>query len=305
MPPWWPVPSLSREAERGQAGAGGTRRRAGAAVKTPLRAAWRLTRVVVHGLHGLAVVLVLFPHLDAAARHRRIAWWARGMLAALGVGLRVDGVFRPGAKLIVANHISWLDIMAVHAVCPQARFVSKADVQHWPLIGRLVACAGTLYIVREKARDALRVVHQMAQALSSGDTVAVFPEGTTGLGRELLPFHANLLQSTIATGVPVQPVALRFSDARHEISPAADFTGTITLAQSLWMLACGEGVVVRVRVLAAEATAHADRRALAAHLRALIAQALDDMGGLDVGLDGGAATPLPSERVGSHGKGAA
>jgi 1-acyl-sn-glycerol-3-phosphate acyltransferase len=274
------------------------RRRADAAVKIPLRAVWRLARVLVHGLHGLAIVLLLFPRLDAAARHRRIAWWARGLLASLGVGLHVDGAFRPGAKLIVANHLSWLDIMAVHAVCPQARFVSKADVQHWPLIGRLVASAGTLYIVREKARDALRVVHQMAEALRAGDTVAVFPEGTTGLGSEPLPFHANLLQSAIATSVPVQPVALRFSDARHEISPAADFTGEITLAQSLWMLACGEAVVVRVRVLAAEATAHADRRALAAHLRAQIAQALDEMGGR-VGREGeggaaAAAQPPPS-----------
>lgn len=276
-------------------------RRAGVAVKTPLRAGWRLARVVVHGLHGLAVVMLLFPRLDAAARHRRIAWWARGLLAALGVGLRVDGVFRPGAKLIVANHVSWLDIMAVHAVCPEARFVSKADVQHWPVIGTLVASAGTLYIVREKARDALRVVHQMAEALRAGDTVAVFPEGTTGLGREPLPFHANLLQSTIATSVPVQPVALRFSDARHEISPAADFTGAITLAQSLWMLACGEGVVVRLRVLDAQATAHADRRALAAHLRAQIAQALDEMGGPQAGRDDAAArTASP---IGSSGEG--
>ena len=275
-------------------------RRAGVAVKTPLRAVWRLARVVVHGLHGLAVVMLLFPRLDAAARHRRIAWWARGLLAALGVGLRVDGVFRPGAKLIVANHVSWLDIMAVHAVCPEARFVSKADVQHWPVIGTLVASAGTLYIVREKARDALRVVHQMAEALRAGDTVAVFPEGTTGLGREPLPFHANLLQSTIATGVPVQPVALRFSDARHEISPAADFTGAITLAQSLWMLACGEGVVVRLRVLGAQATAHADRRALAAHLRAQIAQALDEMGGPQAGH--GAAATRAEQPVGPPGE---
>ena len=108
------------------------------AILVGLRAAWRLARVVLHGLHGLVIVLLRFPLLDVAALRDRIAWWARGLLAALGVGLQVQGRFRPGAKLIVANHISWLDIMAVHAVCPEARFVSKADVQHWPLIGRLV-----------------------------------------------------------------------------------------------------------------------------------------------------------------------
>lgn len=239
-----------------------------------LRACWRLARAVVHGLHGLAWVLVGFPRLDAAGRQAKIAWWSAKMFAVMGIRLQVHGSFRPGAKLIVANHISWLDIMAMHAVCPQARFVSKADVQAWPLIGRLVGAAGTLYIVREKARDALRVVHQMADALASGDTVAVFPEGTTGKGHELLPFHANLLQAAIATEVPVQPVALRYADAQHEVSPAADYTGTISLARSLWMLAGAQGLTVRVEVLPAEAVRHADRRALAAHLRHLIGAAL-------------------------------
>jgi 1-acyl-sn-glycerol-3-phosphate acyltransferase len=234
-------------------------------------------RAVVHVLHGVAWVLWGFPRMDAAGRQARIAWWARKMFAVLGMGLEVRGVFRPGAKLIVANHISWLDIMAVHAVCPQARFVSKADVQAWPLVGRLVGAAGTLYIVREKARDALRVVHQMADALAAGGTVAVFPEGTTGLGHEPLPFHANLLQAAIATQVPVQAVALRYADELYEVSPAADYTGTISLARSLWMLAAAHGLKVRVEILPAEGVRHADRRALAAHLRQEIAAALERM----------------------------
>jgi 1-acyl-sn-glycerol-3-phosphate acyltransferase len=144
-------------------------------------------------------------------------------------------------------------------------------------VGRLVGAAGTLYIVREKARDALRVVHQMADALSSGDTVAVFPEGTTGHGHELLPFHANLLQAAIATQVPVQPVALRYADELHAVSPAADYTGTISLARSLWLLAGAQGLKVRVEILSAEGVRHADRRALAAHLREEIADALERM----------------------------
>ena len=243
-----------------------------------LRACWRLLRAVVHGLHGLALVLLRFPRLDVAQRQDCIAWWSAKMFAVMGIGLRVRGSFRPGAKLIVANHISWLDIMAVHAVCPQARFVSKADVQAWPLVGRLVGAAGTLYIVREKARDALRVVHQMAEALAAGDTVAVFPEGTTSQGHGLLPFHANLLQAAVATQVPVQPVALRYADELHAVSQAADYTGDISLARSLWMLAGAQGLTVQVEVLPAEGVRHADRRALAAQLRQEIALALERMG---------------------------
>jgi len=240
-----------------------------------VRAAWRLARAVVHGLHGVGVVLLRFPALDAAGRQARIAWWSSKMLRALGLRLVVQGAFRPGAKLVVANHVSWLDIMAVHAVCPEARFVSKADVQHWPLVNRLVDSAGTLYLEREKRRDALRVVHRMAEALAAGDTVAVFPEGTTSDGRGLLPFHANLLQAAIATATPVQPVALRYADARHAVSPAAEFVGDTTLAQSLWRLACADGLVVHLHVLTAEGSAHADRRALAARLQGLIGDRLE------------------------------
>ena len=186
----------------------------------------------------------------------------------------MQGTFRPGAKLIVANHISWIDILAVHAVCPEARFVSKADVQRWPLVGRLVAAGGTLYIERERRRDALRVVHQMAEALQAGDTVAVFPEGTTGDGATLLPFHANLLQAAIATGLPVQPVALRYADRSHAFSPAAQWLDDTTLAGTLWKLARADGLVAHVHVVTAEGTRHADRRALAEHLRTLIAERL-------------------------------
>jgi 1-acyl-sn-glycerol-3-phosphate acyltransferase len=248
--------------------------RAGGDPWRTLRGAWHLVRAVGHGLHGLLVVLLRFPMLDAAGRHARIAWWSEKMLRALGARLAVHGTFRPGAKLIVANHVSWLDIMAIHAVCPQARFVSKAEVRHWPLVGRLVGAADTLYIERERRRDSLRVMHHMAEALAAGDTVAVFPEGTTGDGRTLLPFHANLLQAAIATATPVQPVALRFADERHAFSPAALFLGETTLAQSLWRLACARGLVVTVSVLPAEGSAHADRRALAQHLREQIAQVL-------------------------------
>ena len=236
-------------------------------VLRPLRGLWRLSSAVLHGLHGVGIVLLRFPSLPPAGRRARIAWWSRGMLQALGGRLDVQGQFKPGAKLIVANHVSWLDIMAIHACCPEARFVSKSDVQHWPLINRLVASADTLYIEREKRRDALRVVHQMAEALQAGDTVAVFPEGTTAEGPVPLPFHANLLQAAISTGAPVQPVVLRFSDGGGAYSVAAQFVGDTTLAQSLWRLACADGLVVHLRVLEPVSNPHGDRRAWATHLR--------------------------------------
>lgn len=239
-----------------------------------VRALWRLLRAVLHGTHGLLLVVLRFPALDLAARRARIQWWSAKMLRVLGLELRVHGAFKPGAKLIVANHVSWLDILSVHAVCPEAQFVSKADVQAWPLVGKLVSAGQTLYIERERRRDALRVVHQMAEALRAGGTVAAFPEGTTGDGVTLLPFHANLLQAAIAVEAPIQPVALRYADHRHAVSPAAQWLGKTTLAGSVWKLARADGLVVHVRVLLPLATAHADRRSLAAYVRQQIEEGI-------------------------------
>jgi 1-acyl-sn-glycerol-3-phosphate acyltransferase len=222
---------------------------------------------VLHALHGLGVVVLRFGTLDAAGRHARIRWWSAKMLRVMGIGLQVEGVARPGGALLVANHVSWLDITALHAVVPQARFVSKADIQSWPLLSRLADAADTLYLQRERKRDALRVVHLVAQALSERQTVAVFPEGTTSDGRSLLPFHANILQAAISTDTPVQPVALRFSDARSRISPAVEFVGATTLVESLWRVACADGLIAHVTLLPSRACTHADRRALAQTLR--------------------------------------
>ncbi len=237
-------------------------------------ALWRVMRAVLHVLHGM-LVMTRFPALDATARHQRIQWWSAGVLKSLGMTLHLEGTLpRPGATLLVANHISWLDIVALHAATPQARFVSKADVLHWPLLGWLIKGAGTLFIERERKRDAVRVVHAMAEALRAGDTVAVFPEGTTGAGPELLPFHANLLQAAIATGTPVQPAALRYADARQPFSPAVEFLGETTLLQSVWRVASARGLGAHVTLLPPQGTEHADRRALAEHLREQIAARL-------------------------------
>ncbi len=239
-----------------------------------LRAAWRLCRAVLHVLHGMAV-MSRFPALDAAARHERIRWWSAGLLRAVGLTLQVSGVQpRQGATLIVANHVSWLDIAAIHAAAPHARFVSKADVLQWPLLGWLIRNAGTLFIERERKRDAVRVVHAMASALQAGDTVAVFPEGTTGPGDTPLPFHANLLQAAVATGTPVQPVVLRFGDAGAPFSAAVQFLGETTLLQSIWRVVSASGLCAHVQLLPPVGSEHADRRLLAEHLRKLIAQQL-------------------------------
>lgn len=243
-----------------------------------LRAAARLSRCTLHVLHGAAHVLLRFGGFDAAERHASVRWWSAKLMRLLGVTLQVEGLAQlaglRGGTLLAANHVSWLDIMAIHAACPQARFVSKSAVKAWPVLSQLADAGGTLYLERERKRDALRVVHVMAEALARGETIAVFPEGTTSDGRALLPFHANLLQAAVATASPIQPIALRFSEPGHLVSPSAEFIGQTSLVQSMWRLAMAEGLRVRVQVLPLLPSTGAERRALSAQLQSVIAGAL-------------------------------
>jgi 1-acyl-sn-glycerol-3-phosphate acyltransferase len=200
-----------------------------------LLAVVKLAKVIAHLSHGLLVVYVIFPKLTQPQKNKRIEVWAGALLAKLGIKLIVNG--RPpkaGPMLLVSNHISWLDILVIHAA-GHCRFVSKADIKHWPVLGTLTTAGGTLYIERESRRDAMRVVHHMCEALTDGDIVAVFPEGTTGNGVDMLPFHANLLQAAIAVDAPIQPIGLTFKDTvTGQISQAASFVGDETLLGSLW-----------------------------------------------------------------------
>lgn len=184
-----------------------------------------------------------------------------------------QGLSHDGPALIVANHISWLDILAINAVRP-ARFVSKADVKRWPVLGWLVSSGGTLFIERERKRDALRVVHQIAAALKQGDNVAMFPEGTTGDGTTLLPFHANLLQAAISTDAMLQPIALRYVDQHRVPSDAVKWVGDATLAESLWKVVCARGLTAQVLQLEPLPSAGQDRRELAVRVQRQIAAAL-------------------------------
>jgi 1-acyl-sn-glycerol-3-phosphate acyltransferase len=156
------------------------------------------------------------------------------------------------------------------------RFVSKADVKRWPVLSALIEGAGTLYVERESRRDAMRVVHQVAERLQTQDLISVFPEGTTGDGRTLLPFHANLLQAAITAAAPVLPVALKYVDRDSgERSDGPLFIGDTTLAQSIWNTLRTEGLQAVVRYGTPERAQGRERRVWAQDLRAEVARLID------------------------------
>jgi 1-acyl-sn-glycerol-3-phosphate acyltransferase len=239
-----------------------------------IMAAINLLRGIGHIFCGMWTVATRFPKASAQQKADHIADWARGLLKLLNVTVRVQGEpVQQGPMLVVLNHISWLDILVMLAAQP-VRFVSKSEVKHWPLIGWLATNVGTLYIERASRKDAMRVVHQIAESLQAGRLIAVFPEGTTSDGNQVLPFHANLLQAAISAGSPIQPVALRFLEADGSLSLSPAYIDDDTLLSSIWRMLCAAPITASLDFLPPIPTGGSDRRAVALQLRNLIAERL-------------------------------
>jgi 1-acyl-sn-glycerol-3-phosphate acyltransferase len=231
-----------------------------------------------HLLSGWWTIRTRFAHLTPAERAACVQQWARRLLKIWRIELQVRG--QPpsqGPLLLVANHISWLDIMVLYAA-GFCRFVAKSDIKRWPLIGVIASGTGSLYIERASRRDALRVMHHMTEALRHGDVLAVFPEGTSSDGSALLPFHANLIQAAISAQAPAQPVALQFVDGRTgQPSLAPIYIGDQTLLGSVWRTLTTPGIRALVSYGQPQSPAGRERRQWADELRDAVAalRALD------------------------------
>ena len=228
---------------------------------------------MLHFLQGAATVAIAYP---LVAHNRRLCLkqrWSHQLLAILGIELDATLTgFEPGS-LIVANHISWLDIFAINAARPAA-FVSKAEVRGWPLIGWLSAKTDTVFLRRGSRGHAKIVNAEIDALLNAGKDVAIFPEGTTTDGTHLLGFHAALLQPAVETGRPVQPVALSYETPDGQRTLAAAYAGETTLLECVGAILATRCMVVRLQPTAALAPAlpsSGGRRELAQAARDAIA----------------------------------
>ncbi|MFE9109893.1 lysophospholipid acyltransferase family protein [Streptomyces collinus] len=223
------------------------------------RAVLRLTAVLLLLLAGIALT-PLGGRIPASLVRR----WCRWIVRAAGVRVRITGAAAPtGGLLLVANHISWLDIPLLAAVRP-ARMLAKTEVRHWPVAGALAARGGTLFIDRDRLRALPDTVARIAGALREGAAVAAFPEGSTWCGRAQGTFRRAVFQAALDAGVPVQPVRIgyRLSGGRATTAPA--YVGDDTLLASLWRVATARGLIAEVEVRnPVPPSAGPDRRTLA------------------------------------------
>ena len=213
---------------------------------------WRETRRLVRGArlagHTLLGALIALTALGLLVRHRRhdavVRWWTAGVLRILNVRIEVEGRISAKPALYAANHVSWLDIPCLRTVL-DAEFVSKQEVERWPMIGRMAERAGTLFLNRGERDASLHTANCMSRALANGRGVIVFPEGTTGDGRRLGRFHARLYQAAIRAQCPVQAVAIAYPHP-DGVHPAAPFIDNDNLARHLWTLLAEDSLTVRL-----------------------------------------------------------
>jgi len=123
--------------------------------------------------------------------------------------VETEGQPEAGPVLMVANHVSWLDVLAINAVSPGV-FIAKLDVLAWPLLGRLAELSGTRFIRRADLGGLRELVENITRLLARGAQLVAFPEGTSTLGHDVKPFSSALFQAAINTGAAVQAVTLQY-----------------------------------------------------------------------------------------------
>lgn len=236
----------------------------------------RVLRLFVHFLAGL-VVLLLLPLVGRRAG-RLAGWWYRRFLRLLGVRVQVRGRPAAGGVLGVSNHVSWLDIIVLGGLV-DAAFVSKAEVDDWPLVGRFARHTGTVFLPRGAHRtgaagEALRA------AMAAGRCVILFPEATTRANLAPDRFHARLFGAAIEGGYPVQPIALRYlppaggdPGGHHPLAPWVDDAGLLGHFLELVRL---PRLDVTVTFCEPFPAAGRDRRGLAETCRAAVVEALSE-----------------------------
>lgn len=237
----------------------------------------RLLLLCAHVLRGALTLLLLFPWLPHPVRARRIRRWSATLLAIVKVRVHCQGrPPEPGrGALIVANHVSWLDIAVLHSQV-SCHFISKSEVARWPLIGWMARQLDTLFLARARQRDAVRINREITEKLADGAILALFPEGTTSDGRGLGSFYAALFEPAVRAGVPVFPATLRYRDVHGRFTEAAAYHGDMSVWRSLRSILAHAPLRADLHFSSPLDTAAGDRRLMAKAAEAAIRGRLSD-----------------------------
>lgn len=240
---------------------------------------YRISRIVLHTLIGVTTAASVFPLSNKHFKLRLIKWWNKYLLDIFNVQVVIHGHSPPSYQdasniMFIANHISWVDIHSLNSIIP-ARFIAKSDIRSWPVFGYLASKANVLFISREKRHDAARIVDITSRNLLDGDTLCLFPEGTTTDGTEIKPFKSSLIQGAILANAVIWPIAIRYPRKDGSVNTEIAYAGDTTLIESIQQLLLQKQAVVELHFLTPITTAELsdldkDRRKLTLHIENLI-----------------------------------
>jgi len=240
-----------------------------------IRIAWRGLALLLHLLLGVFLTPLVtrrdpdgYWHVD----HRVAAWYHGRVARILRLQITSSGVPPQAPVLVVANHVSWLDISVLMHLLPTC-FLSKSEVRAWPLVGWLAMRAGTLFI-RRGSGDTKNIAQTIGRHLQHEGMLTLFPEGTTTDGQGVRPFFSRLFAAAIETDTPVAPVTLRYHVAGQLDLEAAPYTGNQSLGENLRGLLSRPGGAVHVHFSPKIESAGLERKALAERARTAVVEGL-------------------------------
>lgn len=170
--------------------------------------------------------------------------WSRRILRSLAVEVEIQGQpMRVG--MVVCNHLSYLDILVLGTQQPMV-FVSKSEVRKWPILGPLVACAGTVFLERQKRGDLVQATTAMQAVVGAGISVAFFPEGTTTDGSYVRPFHAGLFEPAVTQKWNVTPAWIGYELPDGSTAAAVSYWGDMTFLPHFLKLLTQPPITTRV-----------------------------------------------------------
>jgi 1-acyl-sn-glycerol-3-phosphate acyltransferase len=206
----------------------------------------------------------MLPFINATGRARWLHRWCRFASHVIGLHLTTKGIV-PRAGLLVCNHLSYLDIIALSSLRPCV-FVAKREVRNWPLFGWLASAAGTIFVQRDRRAAAAREVQRVDAAIRSGSLVVLFPEGTSSDGTVVLPFKSSLLQAAISSCAPIAAAGIDYCLAQGSVADEVCYWRDMTLVPHLLNLLGKSEIECAIR-FSASAPRGGDRKRLAHELR--------------------------------------
>lgn len=238
-------------------------------IRRALRTARRFAQFLVfHSTSVRDFKRTVQPHETGAPDPRRRAEWthrhAQRLCRILNLTVETVGP-APPAALYAVNHLGYLDIVTLGAATPMV-FVSKAEVRNWPILGTLAQCGGTLFLQRERKGELREVARDFAPVIAAGVPIAVFLEGTSSGGDDVLPFRPGLLAPAIAEGWPVAPVGLDYDVSSGRVADDVAYWREDTFAPHFLKLLSQDWIRARVAFGTAR-TPGDDRKTLARALR--------------------------------------